>query len=682
MKRTISVLLCLVMLLGILPVSASAVEYITTVDVLAPGRMGSMYCPIEGEPIWQSVVADTSNSTNADYWHISSAQSSKFTIKNAFWEVYYNGEWRPASEACSLAGKDLEFTSTRSFRLLVSFKPTSAYQFGNVNVSCELSSSVEVLYKDGGLLTILAYFDQPIHPYGAYASNPYHDFVMIDATTNVKPGTKIGDYLNTIKLDQVDLDYLYVWLKRIEKTDGTVCSETDTFETGTSYVLGYGLHVIDLKTARFVENPELWLGSGVYYASYWQQDYVSYKVPITVTVLDKGAYTVNLVPDEAADVYAGASDSESAEALDNTLAAFKEDYADSYPYIDLDDDGEWDVYPYTSGGTLYWDKNADTNFGGVFTYTLPKAKMMSLVSSGDFFFSELKIRFPGKDLGSTYVDLRSGKGLVTQQIFAGFLGMALGGQISSADGGVDLDVDGFGDFKFTSDSSGIYAELLPNTKIQGKYTVVFPENIKNAWRDTAENYYGIVEFYFPGGAWTNPFTDVKSSDWFYEPVLWAVNAVPQITAGTSETTFSPNKNCTRGQIVTFLWRSQGCPEPTSKTNPFTDVKTEDYFFKAVLWAVEKNVTSGKTATTFAPKENCTRAQAVTFLWRTAGEPEPTSMNNPFTDVGSKQYYYKAVLWAVEMDITKGTSATKFSPNAFCTRGQIVTFLFRAFGPKG
>lgn len=174
----------------------------------------------------------------------------------------------------------------------------------------------------------------------------------------------------------------------------------------------------------------------------------------------------------------------------------------------------------------------------------------------------------------------------------------------------------------------------------------------------------------------NPFTDVAKDQYYYEPVLWAVNHTPQITAGTSATTFSPAATCTRGQVVTFLWRAAGCPEPKSTSNPFTDVQSSDYFFKAVLWAAEKGVTAGTSATTFSPNDPCTRAHVVTFLWRANNKPAASGAN-PFSDVKAGEYYTDAVLWAVARNITQGTSATTFSPANPCTRGQIVTFLYRA-----
>ena len=173
----------------------------------------------------------------------------------------------------------------------------------------------------------------------------------------------------------------------------------------------------------------------------------------------------------------------------------------------------------------------------------------------------------------------------------------------------------------------------------------------------------------------NPFEDVKEGDYFYTPVLWAVKE--GITTGTTATTFSPEDPCTRGQIVTFLWRAFGSPEPTENDNPFTDVSEDMYYYKAVLWAVEQGITTGTSATTFSPEETCTRGQVATFLWRACGKPAPQSEENPFTDVDSSTYYYEPILWAVESGVTNGTGDGEFSPEDSCTRGQIVTFLYRA-----
>lgn len=172
------------------------------------------------------------------------------------------------------------------------------------------------------------------------------------------------------------------------------------------------------------------------------------------------------------------------------------------------------------------------------------------------------------------------------------------------------------------------------------------------------------------------FTDVTDKDGFaYDAIIWATEM--GITKGTTETTFSPRAQCTRAQMVTFLWRAAGSPEPTTTENPFTDVK-EGAYYKAILWAVENGITKGTSADKFSPNAQCTRAQIVTFIYRAAGEPEVENGTNPFTDVKGGAYY-DAILWAVENGITNGTTATTFSPSTVCNRGQGVTFLYRGIG---
>ena len=176
---------------------------------------------------------------------------------------------------------------------------------------------------------------------------------------------------------------------------------------------------------------------------------------------------------------------------------------------------------------------------------------------------------------------------------------------------------------------------------------------------------------------TMNFIDVKTTDYFYNSVKWAVGK--NITNGTSSTTFSPYKSCTRAENVTFLWRAAGSPEPTTTRNPFRDVNavTHSSYYKAILWASQKGITSGTSATAFSPDQVCTRAQIVTFLYRYAGQPSGY-YSNPFKDVSatSEASYYNAVLWAVGKGITTGTSATTFSPYASCNRAEAVTFLYR------
>ena len=169
------------------------------------------------------------------------------------------------------------------------------------------------------------------------------------------------------------------------------------------------------------------------------------------------------------------------------------------------------------------------------------------------------------------------------------------------------------------------------------------------------------------------FTDVPSGSYYEEAVRWA--AENGVTAGTDSAHFSPDSICTRAQAVTFLWRAAGSPAPKSSAMPFTDVAADSYCYNAVLWAVENGITKGTSDAAFSPDKTCTRAQIVTFLWRSQNAPAAGS-SNPFADVAASDYYAGAVLWAVKNDITKGTGATTFSPDADCTRAQIVTFLWR------
>ncbi|MBQ7970987.1 MAG: S-layer homology domain-containing protein, partial [Clostridia bacterium] len=173
----------------------------------------------------------------------------------------------------------------------------------------------------------------------------------------------------------------------------------------------------------------------------------------------------------------------------------------------------------------------------------------------------------------------------------------------------------------------------------------------------------------------NPFKDIKANKYYTDPVLWAVEK--GITNGTAKDTFSPTNECTRGQIVTFLWRAADSPEPKSTANPFADVSADKYYYKAVLWAVEKGITTGTSANTFSPDAACTRGQVVTFMWRAKNKPAANAANG-FKDVQKGAYYYDAVLWAVKNGITNGMGEGIFAPDATCTRGQIVTFLYRAY----
>ena len=205
-------------------------------------------------------------------------------------------------------------------------------------------------------------------------------------------------------------------------------------------------------------------------------------------------------------------------------------------------------------------------------------------------------------------------------------------------------------------------KLIPVKEKNGKYTFIMP-----ASKVTIE------ATFMEDNSMLSFFVDVPADAYYRDAVLWA--AENGITGGTDATHFSPNAICTRAQAVTFLWRAAGSPAPKSSVMPFTDVAASAYYYDAVLWAAENGITGGTTATTFNPNSTCSRAQIVTFLWRSQKCPAADTVN-PFADVAADSYYANAVLWAAENGITGGTTATTFTPNNNCTRAQIVTFLYR------
>ena len=231
-------------------------------------------------------------------------------------------------------------------------------------------------------------------------------------------------------------------------------------------------------------------------------------------------------------------------------------------------------------------------------------------------------------------------------------------------------------------------KIIGEGALQGRFNVsdvpeyttqVFYEGTESEWAQVTIGAHneplGTMKVHCNAEPYVDPFLDVSAKEYYAEPVAWAVNHDPQITNGTGPISFSPNATCTRGQVVTFLWRAMGCPEPTSAKNPFVDVQASDYYYKPILWAAENGITDGMDETHFGPNGACTRAHVVTFLWR-AHEKPAAETTNPFVDVSAGQYYTDAVLWAVSKNITNGMDETHFGPDSPCIRGQIVTFLYR------
>ena len=290
---------------------------------------------------------------------------------------------------------------------------------------------------------------------------------------------------------------------------------------------------------------------------------------------------------------------------------------------------------------VHWTDGVNTYAGGA-NYTVTKDATLTAVwryigSSSSGTTSSYPVSVPRVDNGSISVTP----------------GSASEGTTVKPDDGYALD-------KITvTDKDGNRLSL--SDKGDGKYTFIMPGSKVS------------VDASFSKIETTMNFWDVKQGDYYYDAVKWAVEK--RITEGTGANFFSPNASCTRAQMVTFLWRAAGSPAPKSTANPFTDVSANDYFYNAVLWAVENGITTGASADRFAPGATVSRAQTVTFLYRANGSPAASGAS--FSDVAADEYYANAVAWAVRSGITTGTGNGKFSPSADCTRGQIVTFLYRS-----
>ena len=254
---------------------------------------------------------------------------------------------------------------------------------------------------------------------------------------------------------------------------------------------------------------------------------------------------------------------------------------------------------------------------------------------------------------------------------------------SIKNGGVDSGIT----IKWTDDSGATKYRVQRKTDSDSTWTNLTSSVTTKSYTDKTatvggETYYYRVRGYV-NGAWgtagdaksivRNPFTDVSSSASYFKALMWAVNS--GVVAGTSNTEFSPNTNCTRGQFALMLWRMNGKPSISGMSNPFTDVKSTNGFYKGIVWCYNKSITAGTSETTFSPNNNITRWQMILMLWRMLGKPASSITKNPFTDVKTTASYYKAALWAYEKGIT---GVKTFKPNDLCTRWQLVLFLYRIY----
>ena len=344
--------------------------------------------------------------------------------------------------------------------------------------------------------------------------------------------------------------------------------------------------------------------------------------------------------------------------------------------IDADKDGKFDLKAekQPDGGALV-SLTEDCSLTADAVLTLTEEGIQTITAPE--YYKTVTVKMPEaetlKDLGDLTVDLSKEKTVtVTSAEYDAFRASLTGLEAketvkSKTEGdviSVDLDKDG----KFDIEVNGARAFSLTEDCSLTKDTTITLSEDEIAAIDTARymEYYKTITVKISGEApGENPFTDVKEGDYFYDAVLWAFYADPQVTDGMTDTTFGPYLTVTRGQCVTFLWRAMGKPEPTTDKTPFTDVPADQYYYKAVLWAVEKGITDGMTDTTFEPNTTLSTAHIITFLYRTLG-------------IGTNGWYQEAADWAATENLMEGTNLT-VDPKVNCPRGAVVTFLYRELG---
>ena len=344
--------------------------------------------------------------------------------------------------------------------------------------------------------------------------------------------------------------------------------------------------------------------------------------------------------------------------------------------IDADKDGKFDLKAEKQpDGSALVSLTEDCSLTADAVLTLTEEGIQTITAPE--YYKTVTVKVPEaetlKDLGDLTVDLSKEKTVtVTSAEYDAFRASLTGLEAketvkSKTEGdviSVDLDKDG----KFDIEVNGARAFSLTEDCSLTKDTTITLSEDEIAAIDTARymEYYKTITVKISGEApGENPFTDVKEGDYFYDAVLWAFYADPQVTDGMTDTTFGPYLTVTRGQCVTFLWRAMGKPEPTTDKNPFTDVPADQYYYKAVLWAVEKGITDGMTDTTFEPNTTLSTAHIITFLYRTLG-------------IGTNGWYQEAADWAATENLMEGTNLT-VDPKVNCPRGAVVTFLYRELG---
>ena len=284
------------------------------------------------------------------------------------------------------------------------------------------------------------------------------------------------------------------------------------------------------------------------------------------------------------------------------------------------------------------------------------------------------------DLGCYAFDFRSGPverpdSVVMDELALMMLQGKIGAVTENNVSRIDLDLDGSYDFRIYPKDGKYSIYVDAQTNLRGAYTLTVIEEIREVCINAGVDYYSTVTFQYPS-PW-NPFTDVKEGKDYYDAILWAYYHDPQVTAGVTATTFGVGKAVKRGDAMFYLWVAAGKPEPTLTKSPFTDVTDpKAYYYKAILWAYENGITKGVSATEFGRKKTVSRRDMLVFLYKQQGSPAPTLTQSPYSDVTDpKAYYYKAVMWAYEKGIERG-SGGKFNGKTNCLRETVVLWMYR------
>ncbi len=375
------------------------------------------------------------------------------------------------------------------------------------------------------------------------------------------------------------------------------------------------------------------------------------------------------------------------EALSDSMEALSGRIDIVLPGFDLNKDGIWDFRVITENGADVLRPNPDSPITGVYSYPQTQEAVEYFEGRGLHYYSPISFLFQAPELekGEYVFDMTEGPAeLPIINFLADEMTRILNGgyNVTPVGEGYDLDGDGIWDIRQFREGLMWYYGANPESAISGSFYYHLSDALIRSLIAEQHPYYDPIVFRFPQKEPENPFEDVPKGKYYHDAVLWAIHHRPPITGGTDSTHFSPNETCTREQIVTFLYAAYGKPGHHQTTCPFKDVAKGKYYYDPVLWAVENFITGGVEPTLFGVGQPCTREQVMTFLWKAEGSPNPKTTNCPFDDVQPGKYYYKAILWAVENGVTGGVEPNLFGVGEPCTRGQVVTFLYKILGPNG